>query len=120
MIKRKLAAPLAAAVILLSGPQAFSITGNPAVNSSGKNAPEVIVASALVKVTTVVTAVDSNQAQDGYIVKTKHGVFEMAYGAGGYGKFGDIYDLILKSLEQKIPVTIVNGPDGIEDVLPAK
>ena len=69
-------------------------------------------------ITTVVTAMDSNSTEDGYIVRTSKGDFEMAYGAGGYGRFGRIFDLVLKSIDKKIPVTLHLGADGIEDVTP--
>jgi hypothetical protein len=71
-------------------------------------------------VTTVVTRIDANAAGDGYIVATQNGTYALAYGAGGYGKWDEIYSLILDSMQKKKSVTLVLGPDGIEDARPAK
>ena len=69
------------------------------------------------RVAATVLKVSANQAGDGYLVETSSGVFPMAYGAGGYGRFDRIYSRILQSMEQKRPVTLILGKDGIEDAL---
>ena len=71
-------------------------------------------------VTTVVTKIDANAAGDGYIVATRNGTWPLAYGAGGYGKWDEIYTLILDSMQKQKKVTLVIGSDGIEDARPAK
>ncbi|MBF0529781.1 MAG: hypothetical protein HQK55_11040 [Deltaproteobacteria bacterium] len=68
------------------------------------------------KLKTVVTNVSSNSSQDGYIVKTQNGVFELAFGAGGYGRFDVIYSSILESMNKKTPVTLLLNGKDIEDI----
>jgi hypothetical protein len=67
-----------------------------------------------------VTAISANQTLDGYIVKTNHGRFKLAYGAGGYGHWDRIYSTLLYSLNNRAPVIIIVGPGGIEDARPVQ
>ncbi|MEW6261968.1 MAG: hypothetical protein AB1641_02730 [Thermodesulfobacteriota bacterium] len=98
---------------------------NPAIASwSGgpprRQNPEVLAAAARTQVTTVVTRITANAAQDGYIVETRNGRFELAYGAGGYGKWDEIYSAILDSLDKKKPVILILEGKDIQDVKPAR